>query len=236
MDAGEEHQRFRLVVSKPGIRDIAAFLFARGVRFGEAGDRDETPVLDAEPSFPMRKIEVPDVGRAAIRLHADQFFKIVGLTLGLELLGSGFGRLLQGEAGGRAGPSARARAASFRRPCCGRWAPSGRGSSCSDPVMASVCDLSRCLLYASKPICAGSRKKGSSPIRAVLKWTGQRHVARRKRLHRHLQVNPLGWDGTIVRFPAQALTQAVPRRSEDVRSHWWRQRQPAQNPQSSGEA
>jgi hypothetical protein len=80
MDAGKKHQRFCLVSGKPGIGHIATFLFARGIRFSEAGDRNEAPVFDTKPPFPMRKIEVPGIGCAAVGLHADQLLKIEGLA------------------------------------------------------------------------------------------------------------------------------------------------------------
>ncbi|MBB5535760.1 hypothetical protein GGD55_002464 [Rhizobium giardinii] len=95
----------------------------------EAGDRDETSAFDTEPSRPMRKTELAHVGRAAVCLHADQFFEIERLALRRKLLGFRFGRLLDPEAPGRAVPSAHGPTVSSRQWYCGRSAPSDRGSS-----------------------------------------------------------------------------------------------------------
>ena len=66
---------------------------------------DETSVVDAEPSLPMRKTELAHVGRTAVGLHADQFFEIEWLTLGRKFLGFRFGGLLEREARGGQSPA-----------------------------------------------------------------------------------------------------------------------------------
>lgn len=90
---------FFLVPCKPGVRHVPAGLLAGGIGFGEAGDRDEASVLDTKPSFPVWEGELADVGRAAVRLHADELFKIGGLPFGFQFFGLGFGGLFQGEPG-----------------------------------------------------------------------------------------------------------------------------------------
>jgi len=66
MDAGKEHQRFCFIAGKPGIGYITTFLFARRIRFSEAGDWDKASVFDAEPSRPVREIELTHVCRAEV--------------------------------------------------------------------------------------------------------------------------------------------------------------------------
>ena len=52
-------------------------------------------VLDGEPSCPVFARHVADVGRAAIRLHPEQFLEVDRLTLRLKLFGSFLGGIHQ---------------------------------------------------------------------------------------------------------------------------------------------
>ncbi len=81
-DAGEAGEGTALMKREP---DIAALGL---VELAERVERYHAAVFDAEPTSPVLARHVTDVGRAAVRIHPQQFLEIHCLALGLQLFGS----------------------------------------------------------------------------------------------------------------------------------------------------
>ena len=81
-DAGEAGEGTGLIEREP---DIAAFGL---VELAERVERHHAAIFGPQPSRPVLALQIADVGRAAVRLHSEQFLEIDRLALGLQLLGS----------------------------------------------------------------------------------------------------------------------------------------------------
>ncbi len=88
-DAGEAGEGTGLIEREPDVAALGLVELAEGV------ERHHAAVFGSQPSRPVFALHVADVGRAAVRLHPQQFLEIDGLALGLQLFGSFLGGVHQ---------------------------------------------------------------------------------------------------------------------------------------------
>jgi hypothetical protein len=91
LDAGEAGEGTGVIERKPNVAALGL------VELAERRERHYAAVLSAEPAHPVLALHVADVGCASIGFHPEQFLKVDGLALGLQLRGSLFRRLHQRE-------------------------------------------------------------------------------------------------------------------------------------------
>ena len=81
------------------------FFAVDSVVLGKRRERHQAAMRRSEPSLPVNAADIPDVRRAAVRLHPEQFLEVDGLALGLQFLRALLRRVHQGPLRARHAPA-----------------------------------------------------------------------------------------------------------------------------------